>query len=102
MDFGGVLRVFGAFQGFTIFADPQLDPHGEMAGKDRRASKWILHDLRHELPHLLCRFVLGLPRGVGVGAEGEAGVVVPQHSGDRFHIYPVLEGCRGVNANLKL
>ena len=36
--------------------------------------------------------VLDLPGGVGIGAEGEARVVVPKHTADRFHIYAVLEG----------
>ena len=43
--------------------------------------KWSfsLHDLHHETAHRLCGFVLLLPRSVGVGAEGEARVVVPEH-----------------------
>ena len=40
---------------------------------------FCLHDLRHEAAHRLCGFVLLLPRSVGVGAEGEARVVVTQH-----------------------
>ena len=51
-----------------------------------------LHDLRHEISHRLCRSVLLLPSGVGVGAEGEACVIVAQHTADRFHIYTILEG----------
>lgn len=37
-----------------------------------------LHHLGHEAAHGLCRFVLLLPRDVGVGAQGESGVVVAQ------------------------
>ena len=53
---------------------------------------YVLHDLRHEISHRLCRSILLLPGGVGVGAEGEARVVVPQHTGDRFYIHTILEG----------
>ncbi len=49
------------------------------------------HDLGHEAAHLFSGIVLHLPCGVGVGAEGKPGIVVPQHSGYRFHIYAVLE-----------
>ena len=36
---------------------------------------------------------------MGVGAEGEARIIVPQHTADRFHIYTVLEsqGREGVS-----
>ena len=34
-------------------------------------------------------------RGVGVGAEREASVVMPQRSGQRLDIHAVLEGQRG-------
>lgn len=43
---------------------------------------FVLHDLLHEVSHGLGRFVLLLPSGVGVGAEGEARVVVPEHTAD--------------------
>ena len=39
-----------------------------------------LHDLRHKIPHRLRRPILLLPSGMGVGAEGEARIVVPQHT----------------------
>ena len=38
-------------------------------------SSFCSHDLRHEAAHGLRGFVLLLPRGVGVGAQGEACVV---------------------------
>lgn len=50
----------------------------------------ILHDLLHEVSHGLGGFVLLLPCCMSVGAEGEAGVEVSQHGGDRFHIHAVL------------
>ena len=36
----------------------------------------VLHDLRHKIPHGFCSLILHLPGGVGVGAEGESGVIV--------------------------
>ena len=50
-----------------------------------------LHDLCHKISHCLRCSVLLLSDGVGVGAEGEACVVVSQHTGNRFHIHTVLE-----------
>ena len=57
-----------------------------------------LHDLLYEVPHGLGGFVLFLPGGVGVGAEGESGVVVAQHAGYRLDVHAVLQsrGCEGV------
>ena len=42
------------------------------------------HDLPNETAHGFRRFALLLPGGVGVDAESESGVVVPQHTGHRF------------------
>lgn len=39
--------------------------------------------------------VLHPPGGMGVGAEGEAGVVVTQHTADGFYVHAVLEGQGG-------
>ncbi len=50
-----------------------------------------LHHLFHKCSHLFRRFILCLPCGVGVGAEGEACVVVSQHSRYRFYVYAVLQ-----------
>ena len=52
---------------------------------------FALHDLCHKISYCLRRSVLLLPGGVGVGAEGEAGVVVSQHTADSFGICPILE-----------
>ena len=46
---------------------------------------YCLHDLRHEATHGLCCLVLLLPCGVGVGAEGEACVVVAERAGHLPH-----------------
>ena len=51
---------------------------------------FCLHDLRHEAAHGLCGFVLLLTGGVGVGAESEPRIVVPQHTADSFHVHAVL------------
>ena len=77
-----------------------------MCGKGERASerkllpfrcsfgKMPLPYLRHEAAHLFRGSSLHLPCDVGVGAEGEARVVVPEHTADGFHIYAVLQ-CQG-------
>lgn len=49
----------------------------------------------HEGAHGLGSLVLLLPRGVGIGAEGEACVVVAQHAGHGLHIHAVLQGRGG-------
>jgi len=36
--------------------------------------------------------VLGLPGGMGVGSEGKPCVIVAQHGGHCFYIYPILQG----------
>lgn len=54
-----------------------------------------LSHLRHEVAHGLGCFILLLAGGVGVGAEGEPGVVVPQHGRDRLDVHAVLEGQGG-------
>ena len=51
-----------------------------------------LHDLRHEAAHGLRRLILHLPCGVGISTEGEARVVMAQHTGDRLDVHPVLQG----------
>ena len=55
---------------------------------------FVLHlsDLLHEAAHSSGRLVLLLPGGVGVGPQGEPGIVVAQHGGHRLYIHSVLEG----------
>ena len=48
------------------------------------------HHLCHETAHFLRGLLLLLPCGVGVGAEGKACIIVPQHTADRFHVHTVL------------
>ena len=80
-----------AVSGFAAYC--QLMPHGynEMRGKNQRAPErkllpfrcsaclWDLSNLRHEAAHFLRGLLLHLPCDVGVGAEGESCVVVPEH-----------------------
>ena len=56
---------------------------------------FLLHDLCHEAAHGLCGLVLLLPCGMSIGAERKSGIVVPQHTADRFHIDAILERQRG-------
>ena len=48
------------------------------------------HHLCHEAAHGLCGFILLLPCSVGVGAEGETRIIVPQHGGHRLYVHTVL------------
>ena len=85
----------GVGQNVGQLPDPHPDPHNEMCGKSQRAPErrlcllsgifapfFCLHDLRHEAAHFLRSLLLHLPCGVGVGAEREARVVVPEHTAD--------------------
>ena len=54
-----------------------------------------LHHLCHEAAHGLSGFILLLAGGVGVGSQGEARVVVPQHGRNRFYIDAILKCQRG-------
>ena len=57
---------------------------------------WMyLPHLRHEIFFSLRRLVLLLPHGVGVGPQGEPGVVVSQHGGKGFDVCAVLAGRGG-------
>ena len=61
----------------------------------------VLHDLLHKAAHGGCCLVLLLPCCVGIGAEGEPGIVVPQHGGHRLYIHTVLKGCGGEGVPLR-
>ena len=68
-----------------------------MPGRKAELLAWLfsafsaLHNLCHKISHSFRCSVLLLPGGVGVGAEGEARIIVPQHTADRFHVHAVLE-----------
>ena len=87
-------------------------PHGynEMRGKSQRAPERKLlpfrcsaclrdlSNLRHEVAHFLRGLLLHLSCGVGVGSQGKACIVVPQHTADGFDVHPILQcqRCEGV------
>ena len=45
----------------------------------------------HETAHSFRRLILHLASGVGIGAQGEACVIVAQHTGYRFDVHAVLQ-----------
>ena len=52
----------------------------------------LLYDLFHEGTHGLGRLILLLLCSVGIGAEGESGIIVAQHTGYGLYIHAVLQG----------
>ena len=115
LDFGSFCSVFLKIMWVRLWvncSDPQPDPHGEMCGKIQRVPgrkfglpAWCFsmllgcvcrsHHLSHEAAHGFRRLILHLTGGVGVGAEGEACVVVAQHTGHRLDVHTVLKCKRG-------
>ena len=84
----GLACRLGRFAACLPLADAH-PPHAETNGNG-----WILpgrkfqpfclldllsHDLVHEISHLFCGLLLLLAGGVGIGAEGEACIVMAQH-----------------------
>ena len=55
------------------------------------AALLFLHDLRHEIAHLLSGAFLHLACDVGVGSQRKACVEVSEHTGHRFHVNAILE-----------
>ena len=61
------------------------------------------------LPHLLADdpadgvggILFHLRRGVGIGVQGEPSRVVPQGTGQRFHVYPAFQRQRGEGVPLR-
>ena len=51
----------------------------------------FLHDLRHEVSHLLRSIPLHLPCCVRISAKGKACIAMSEHTADRFHVRTVLE-----------
>ena len=66
-------------------------------------SGMVLHHLGYEAAHGFRRLILHLPGGVGVGAQGESGIVVAQHTGDSLDVHAVLErqGSEGMSQIVK-
>lgn len=50
--------------------------------------------LRHDAAHGVRRLLLHAVRGMGIGAQGEARVEVPEHAGDRANVHAVLQSGR--------
>jgi len=61
------------------------------SAKGTQYALWNLQYWGHEVVHDFRRLILHLVGGVGVGAQGEACVVVAQHAGDGLHVYAILE-----------
>ena len=64
----------------------------------RSACLWDLSNLCHETAHFLRSLLLHLPRGVGVGAECESGIIVAEHTADGFDVHAILQcqRCEGM------
>ena len=60
-----------------------------------------LHRLTDDIPDSIGGITFHFRRGVGVGAEGEASVVVSQRTGQRLDVHAVLEGQRGEGVPLR-
>lgn len=92
-----------AFWRFSL--DPNRDPKADGSGKRRRGADGIirpspavfcgLHGLADDAADGVGGITLHPLRGVGVGAEGKARVIVSQCAGQRLDIHAVLEGQRG-------
>ena len=84
--------------GVRLFRNP---PGLKSTGQEDWPSCLVfLHHLRHKAAHGFRRLILHLPGGVSVGAQGEARVVVAQHTGDRLDVHAVLEGQRSESVPL--
>lgn len=96
-------RSDAAFWRFSL--DPNRAPKAERSGKHRRGADGIirpspavfcgLHGLADDAADGVGGVTLHPLRGVGVGAESEARVVVSQRTRQRLDIHTVLEGQRG-------
>ena len=79
----------------------------ESVGEDMRLilsdALFVLHDLCHEIPHLLGSAFLHLACDVGVGSQCEAHVEVSEHTRYCFHVYAVLQsqGCECMSQVVK-
>lgn len=71
-----------------FLSDPNRDPYGisERSG---------LETAGEDTAHRFGRLALGGRGHMGVGVQGKPRREVPQHSGYRFHVHPVLEGQGG-------
>lgn len=102
-----------AFWRFSL--DPNRDPKAERSGKHRRGADGIirpspavfcgLHGLADDAADGVSGVTLHPLRGVGVGAESKACIVVSQRTGQRLDVHTVFEEQRGegvTNAMVRL
>ena len=104
-----LLNSDAAFWRFSL--DPNRDPKAERSGKHRRGADGIirpspavfcgLHGLADDAADGVGGGALHPLRGVGVGAEGKARVIVSQRTGQRLDVHAVLEGQRGEGVPLR-
>ena len=88
LNFRGFVIVLCTFSGGSILRsrfDPSRDPY-------QSVERLGLKSTGEEIPHRVRRLLLHGGRDVGIGIEGKASRVVPQHGGEGFDIYPVLQG----------
>ncbi len=105
--FGGFSLFFATFSQtlFLVFwSDPQVDPHEETTRKDERVPgrNFCPVLLFGTLPfsHLtadhrsdgVCRILLHLCCGVGIRVQRKPCRVVPQGTGEGFHVHTILQG----------
>ena len=70
-------------------------PHKKRETAALAAASLILHRLTDDVPDSIGGVTFHLRRGVGVGTEREARVVVSQCTGQRLDIHAVFKGQRG-------
>ena len=110
-DFSAYSELFSMENSVTFPSDPNRDPKAERSGKHRRGADGIirpspavfcgLHGLADDAADGVGGVTLHPLRGVGVGAEGKARVVVAQRTGQRLDVHAVLEGQRGEGVPLR-
>lgn len=86
-NFRGFVLTFCAFSGDLILwlrFDPSRDPY---QSSERKSSE----SAGEEIPHRVRRLLLHGGSHMGVGVEGETGTVMPQHGGEGFYVYAVLQ-----------
>ena len=87
LNFRGFVFVFTTFSGSWILrwtVDPSRDPYGNLEWKSPESAG-------EEIPHRVRRLLLHGGSHMGVGVEGETGTVMPQHGGEGFYVYAVLQ-----------
>ena len=87
MNFRGFVIALCTFSGSSILRsrfDPSRDPY-------QSVERLGLKSTGEEIPHRVRRLLLHGGSHMGVGVEGETGTVMPQHGGEGFYVYAVLQ-----------